>query len=64
MPDVLHVYAYLVGAAGLELALHAKTLGFVHPETGQQMDFDIELPPDMAALITKWEDYARNLATK
>lgn len=45
-------------------ALHAKTLGFVHPETGQQMDFDSDLPADMAALITKWEDYARNLATK
>ena len=45
-------------------ALHAKTLGFVHPETGEQMDFDSDLPADMAALITKWEDYARNLATK
>ena len=45
-------------------ALHAKTLGFVHPETGQQMDFDSDLPADMAALITKWEDYARNLANK
>ena len=45
-------------------ALHAKTLGFVHPETGVQMDFDSPLPDDMAALITKWEDYARNLASK
>jgi 23S rRNA pseudouridine1911/1915/1917 synthase len=45
-------------------ALHAKTLGFVHPETGEQMDFDSDLPADMAALITKWEDYARNLAGK
>jgi 23S rRNA pseudouridine1911/1915/1917 synthase len=45
-------------------ALHAKTLGFVHPETGQQMDFDSDLPADMAALITKWQDYARNLAVK
>jgi len=44
--------------------LHAKTLGFVHPETGEQMDFDSPLPDDMAALITKWEDYAHNLAIK
>lgn len=44
--------------------LHAKTLGFVHPETGQQMDFDSPLPADMAALISKCEDYAHNLAAK
>ncbi|MBR1882429.1 MAG: RluA family pseudouridine synthase [Muribaculaceae bacterium] len=42
-------------------ALHAKTLGFVHPVTGQQMDFDSELPPDMDALIGKWRDYAHAL---
>ena len=35
-------------------ALHARTLGFVHPATGQQMDFTAPLPPDMAALIEKW----------
>jgi hypothetical protein len=28
------------------------------------MDFDSPLPDDMAALITKWEDYARDLAIK
>lgn len=38
-------------------ALHAKTLGFVHPTTGQQMDFDSELPEDMASLIKRWEDF-------
>ena len=38
-------------------ALHAKTLGFVHPTTGQQMDFDSELPEDMAALIRRWRDF-------
>lgn len=38
-------------------ALHAKTLGFVHPTTGKQMDFDSELPPDMAALIQRWETF-------
>ena len=39
-------------------ALHAKTLGFVHPVTHQQMDFDSPIPPDMQALIEKWEHYA------
>ncbi|MBQ0121749.1 MAG: RluA family pseudouridine synthase [Bacteroidales bacterium] len=42
-------------------ALHAKTLGFVHPATGQQMDFDSELPQDMECLIQKWRDYANAL---
>jgi 23S rRNA pseudouridine1911/1915/1917 synthase len=42
-------------------ALHAKTLGFVHPTTGQQMDFDSELPADLQALIQKWRDYAATL---
>lgn len=42
-------------------ALHAKTLGFVHPVTKRQMDFDSELPDDMKALIARWEDYAANV---
>ena len=42
-------------------ALHAKTLGFVHPVTGQQMDFDSPLPADMTALIEKWRTYAAAL---
>ncbi len=32
-------------------ALHAKTLGFVHPETGQKLMFDSELPEDMQHII-------------
>ena len=35
-------------------ALHARTLGFVHPTTGRQMDFTSPLPADMEALIGKW----------
>ena len=38
-------------------ALHAKTLGFVHPRTGQEMMFTSELPQDMQALIDKWHNY-------
>ena len=39
-------------------ALHAKTLGFVHPRTGEEMFFDSELPADMAALLDKWRKYS------
>lgn len=38
-------------------ALHAKTLGFVHPRTGKQMDFDSPWPEDFNALIEKWRKY-------
>lgn len=38
-------------------ALHAKTLGFVHPKTGQEMFFNSELPADMQTLIQRWRDY-------
>lgn len=38
-------------------ALHAKTLGFVHPSTGRQMDFDSEWPDDFSQLIAKWRSY-------
>ncbi len=40
-------------------ALHAKTLGFVHPITKEQMDFDSEWPEDFAALIDKWRKYIK-----
>jgi len=38
-------------------ALHAKELGFTHPETGQWMQFDSDLPADMAQVIDKWRAY-------
>jgi len=43
-------------------ALHAKTLGFKHPATGEQMDFDSPIPADMQALIEKWRTYTHNLS--
>jgi len=43
-------------------ALHAKTLGFVHPRSGEFMHFDSELPDDMQQLIDKWRSYAKILA--
>jgi 23S rRNA pseudouridine1911/1915/1917 synthase len=41
-------------------ALHAKTLGFVHPTTGEMMRFDTELPDDMKELIEKWRGYSKS----
>ncbi|MDR3309134.1 MAG: RluA family pseudouridine synthase [Tannerella sp.] len=38
-------------------ALHAKTLGFVNPVSGEEMFFDSEIPPDMQALIERWQKY-------
>jgi len=38
-------------------ALHAKSLGFVHPRTGEDMFFDTELPEDMATVLDKWRVY-------
>ena len=39
-------------------ALHAKTLGFVHPTTGEAMFFDSELPSDFVALLDAWRNYS------
>ncbi len=41
-------------------ALHAKSLGFIHPSTGEKMSFDTELPEDMSACIDKWRNYIAN----
>ncbi len=40
-------------------ALHAKSLGFVHPTTGEKMSFDSELPQDMQQVLDKWEVYSK-----
>lgn len=42
-------------------ALHAKTLGFVHPKTGKLIRFDSTLPRDMTELLDKWRKYCRNM---
>jgi 23S rRNA pseudouridine1911/1915/1917 synthase len=39
-------------------ALHAKTLGFEHPVTGEWMQFDSEIPQDMQLALEKWRQYA------
>ena len=40
--------------------LHAKTLGFTHPRTGERMFFDSDWPEDMSNLIDKWRKYEPN----
>ena len=45
-------------------ALHAQSLGFVHPTTGERMHFESELPSDFAAVIAKWESYSRHVAAE
>ena len=40
-------------------ALHAKTLGFVHPITKKFLQFDSELPQDIKDVIEKWENYVK-----
>ena len=42
-------------------ALHAKTIGFIHPTTGKEMIFESELPDDMKKLIEKWRKYTSDL---
>ncbi|MBN1185421.1 MAG: RluA family pseudouridine synthase [Bacteroidales bacterium] len=38
-------------------ALHAKSLGFIHPATKKEMYFDSELPADMTEVVEKWRRY-------
>jgi 23S rRNA pseudouridine1911/1915/1917 synthase len=41
-------------------ALHARTLSFTHPTTGEWMSFESDLPSDMQAVLNKWENYSEN----
>lgn len=40
-------------------ALHAKSLGFKHPHTGEAMFFESDLPNDMTTLLDKWRNYIK-----
>jgi 23S rRNA pseudouridine1911/1915/1917 synthase len=44
--------------------LHARSLGFVHPRTGQNMYFEADLPPDFAGVLEKWRNYNKHVLTK
>jgi 23S rRNA pseudouridine1911/1915/1917 synthase len=41
-------------------ALHAKTLGFMHPTTNEFMRFEAPIPQDMEACLDKWRNYSKN----
>lgn len=41
-------------------ALHAKTLGFDHPVTGERMFFAADMPSDFENLLEKWRIYTQN----
>lgn len=41
-------------------ALHAKTLAFDHPVTGERMCFEQDLPNDMVELLDKWRNYTQH----
>ncbi|WP_240321176.1 RluA family pseudouridine synthase [Kordia sp. SMS9] len=42
-------------------ALHAKTLGFIHPRTGEKMSFNSEVPNDISECIEKWRNYSKHV---
>jgi len=44
-------------------ALHAKTLGFIHPTSKKEMFFERELPIDMEQVIEKWRKYSERKGT-
>ena len=44
-------------------ALHAKTLGFIHPTTGEMMRFDTDIPQDLEDCIEKWRNYSKSHGT-
>jgi len=41
-------------------ALHAKKLGFAHPDTGKEMVFETDLPDDMRSIVDFLEQYERS----
>ena len=45
-------------------ALHARTLGFRHPATGEEMDFEAPWPADFSALIERWRTYTAHLISR
>lgn len=45
-------------------ALHARTLGFIHPRTGEEMFFTADIPQDMTELMEKWRRYNPNQSSE
>jgi len=45
-------------------ALHARSLGFIHPTTREEVYFEVEPPEDFRALVAKWESYSAGRETE
>ncbi len=45
-------------------ALHARTLGFVHPVTGEEMFFSAPIPDDMEKMMEKWRTFSSDSVQK
>jgi 23S rRNA pseudouridine1911/1915/1917 synthase len=45
-------------------ALHARSLGFIHPTTGEEMIFHSELPDDFQTVLEKWQKYVESRKLK
>lgn len=41
-------------------ALHAKTISFIHPRTGERVSFDSDLPRDFTSVLEKWRNYVKH----
>ena len=41
-------------------ALHAKTLGFIHPKSKEKISFNSDIPEDIASVIDKWRLYSKH----
>lgn len=42
-------------------ALHARTIGFLHPTSNEYMEFTAEIPQDMEACLERWRNYAKHV---
>lgn len=42
-------------------ALHARILGFEHPQTGRQLHFESPIPEDMMSVVERWRNYATHV---
>ena len=42
-------------------ALHAKTLGFLHPKSNKEISFESDLPEDFIKCLNKWKNYSNNI---
>jgi len=42
-------------------ALHAKTLGFIHPASGKEILFESDIPADIEAVLEKWRTYTASM---